>query len=481
MIIIYNLILISYFLRVFELFPIGSYGFTFIDLSIILFLLLFIKRTIWNGDNIYILKRAFLISLISLFFSAIISGFNPLISHSSADLIQFIKSFSHFAFFIAFALVVSIYPIGIETLKKSLKLWLILSILINIFGAYQIYARAFDMPLAWVEITNSSFNTRGTIDNEGITQLSLKFKNFYRATSIFSEPSALAAFNLIILSFTLIPKFIFNKTLFKSNLILNLILFSSLIALFLTFSLTAVAGVGIILSVMLLLENKTNLKSYIKYSIFGILIIVIADRIIYSYAEISVLELFFKRLYSIFAFGTRGVTYIEGESFGTRLESAMMSFDIWKYNIFFGTGMGLTFANGYFLSFSDYSFLHALVELGIFGALAFTSLLILITIQIYKIRKKLNLKRLNSNTKLEYSTEEILLSSSFYMMLILIFLNHFTTNNLIGAELWVPLSIPIILILNYYIKENKGITKINLSNISMKNKIESKLYSLQKN
>jgi len=53
---------------------------------------------------------------------------------------------------------------------------LIVAFFVNIFGIYQIFARLYDWPLAWIEITNVSFEQRGMRQVQGETQqLALKF------------------------------------------------------------------------------------------------------------------------------------------------------------------------------------------------------------------------------------------------------------------------------------------------------------------
>ena len=208
-------------------------------------------------------------------------------------------------------------------------------------------------------------------------QLSLSYGAFFRATSIFSEPSSFAGYTSQILSLLFVSlsykfrAFIGSKILWWSIVVVNIV------GLLLAFSLT-----GLLLSVVLLL---TYLLYHRKFSLRGIVIfglvlpflLVVADNIILFYTETSVLELFVQRvggIYSIFFGGTTQTT--GGESFFGRLETMIRGFWIWvEYPITgFGLGCVYLFDRVNQITYIDSTFFTVLAEMGVIGMFFFIGL-----------------------------------------------------------------------------------------------------------
>ncbi|MES2765125.1 MAG: hypothetical protein V4642_04610, partial [Bacteroidota bacterium] len=280
----------------FQLFSISTLAITLADLSMLLFIMGWLVRIAWSGEQLYIHKSSSLFFLVGIFIAAIISGITPIIAGDPMGMTQFLKTFSHFVYLWLFTFACATLRINIKVWTNVIKVMLVFALFVNIFGIYQIVARAFDWPFAWLTMTNISVGGRGgNISGDG-SQLSLQFGNFYRATSIFSEPSSLAGFNVTILIYLLVPFALGIKQFFASRIFLYLLFIFTVIGLFLTFSLTGVFTGSVIFSSILLFGEKKRRVQVVSVLLVGALLIVVSDTLVRSYADISVLDLFTQRI-----------------------------------------------------------------------------------------------------------------------------------------------------------------------------------------
>ena len=425
------LIFISYYINVFQVFSIGTYGVIVSDLFVLAYFLVFLKRVIWNGDSLKIVRNPAMYLYIAFIASIFLSAMNPLIGGNSHELQQFFKSFAHLIFIALFALILAVYPENRKTWENVIKAWLIMSLLINIFGIYQIAARAWDLPLAWLDTTNVSFATRGLVDVNEITQLSLKFEDFYRATSIFSEPSALASYNVIIFIFLLVPIIQGKKPFLKSKF-LNILVFSAaLVAIFLTFSLTGAVGLSMIIGGMFLIQRNKKLLRIIYVGMIAIVLIVASDSVVEKNMGISVVNLFSERIGGI----VKGGGGMSGESFTTRMESGSITVDIWKKRPVTGVGIGLTsyYSDGK-IKFSDMGVLAAFAELGIIGGSVF--ILLHIFLFVLSIREILIQRKIPGVADPD---DERLFGIVYYFMFTMLLINFISGNNLASSFFYIPI------------------------------------------
>jgi O-antigen ligase len=316
---------------------------------------------------------------------------------------------------------------------KVLRAWLIASVFINVFGVYQIVARAFDLPFAWLEYNNLNMLGRGNLSSiDEVSQLSLRFQNFYRATSVLPEPSALAAFNVLIQIFIIVPFMQRSKPFFKSKLLTATIFISSLIALFLTFSLTGVLGLFLVLGSVFIFEKRIKLKAVLSILSVSVVLIVITDSIVESYSDISVLKLFGNRVTAIVSEREGRKGGMSGESFGTRVESAEQSLEIWYRHPLLGIGMGLTdFDKEAEIGFADFGILSAFSETGIVGGISFLGLFISFFIISFKLMKYRLINHLDDD-------ENRLYGLAYYVVLQLFLINFIVSNNIVNMALWLP-------------------------------------------
>lgn len=421
---------ILYFVGMFQLTSIGDFGVQPSYVGIILLFSLFLYHFVTNKVSINLAPIVPVKSLILLQASAGLALIF-VISNPNADVIQFIKSYSHFIFLTFFALTLGVINLEGKVFVNIFRIWLIVSILLNIFGIYQLFARAFELPLAWIDLNNVSIS--GNEDQE-FQQLSLKFKNFYRATSIFSEPSALAGFNLAILSTLITPIFKPNSyTIFKSKAFLNFIFILSVITLFVTFSLTAVMGLGLLAIAYVMFNKNINYLRIFKTTLYVVVLMIAADVVIEAYFETSLLGLFYTRITNVLGLSNVGIV---GESFTTRSNNFVSSFGVWMENPIVGVGLG---HSKYFseFSYSDYGIMHALMETGIIGGFFFLMIFISLISEMLLLKNRI----VTLSSKLQY-----LVNSAFYLTFILIGTNFISGNSFINIYLWYHIGIIIAII-----------------------------------
>lgn len=447
----------------FQLFAIGNFGVTTSDLLIIILNNIFLYKFVWEGVELKIPKTSLHLILVLLTFTILLSGFIPLFTIDDGMILQFLKSYTHFIYLYLFLFFALSFEIKKDLIFTSIKIFLFISIFLNIYGIYQLVARAFDLPGGWIEMNNLSLTSRMDVnENVEIKQLALKFKDFYRATSIFSEPSAFVHYNLHNLIFLAIP-FLTKTKKFFENRFLNTLLFVLIILnLFLTFSLTAVLGLLFIVTLSVFLEGRKLLNTYLKIFLISSILIVIADYFIQDIVGLSVLSLLGNRIYSVFDYLILGnEALVSGESLTWRLTVVRDSFDVWFNSPLLGNGIGLYSKISNVGFFSDNSFLALLSESGPLSALLFVVLFI--SIFYHSIKLRFNKK---------YSKSEIsstLINIVPYIMIVQFETNYLTSNQYLTISFVVPIYLLLKSIQYVYI-ENDEYSRVAFSEKSLKDR-----------
>lgn len=421
-----------YFFGSFQLFNFGTFGvqptYPFVFLLYIFCITLFVLRKRQLITNpVTSVKLVFLLQI----FAGI--SFFYVFNQPNGDPDQFFKTYLHFIFLTSCVIFLGMFEFNNKVIVNIIKIWLIISILINIFGVYQLFARAFDLPLAWIDLTNASLTHTET---ETYNQLSLRFENFYRATSIFSEPSSLAGFNLSIIGFLILPMFKAGTyKIFKSKKFLSFIFILSIVTLFLTFSLTGLLGAFVLFMVYLVYGRNISIKKIFQILVIVALSIIVVDQIVEYYFDTSVLELFYMRVAGILGF----TKTISGESFGSRSFNFAKSLEVWLKSPLIGVGLGQTGQNSQYISYSDYAMMHALMETGILGGLTFFFIFISGLAEFFLIRKCID--------KLQKQSSYLLYCGLFNLCLLFI-ISSITSNSFIGLFLWINLGFVVIILTN---------------------------------
>jgi O-antigen ligase len=469
------IIFFVYFTQSFQIFAVGTYGFTYIDLFLMIFYVVFLKKVFYDGKKLQFSFNYTFILILAFLLLGLVSGLTPLFSMDKLYITQFLKTYVHLIYIALFTLICYTYKIPANVWEKIIKMWIIISVIINLYAIYQLFARMFGLPFGWIELSNASLSVRGTLDAEiASSQLALRFKDFYRATSIFSEPSTLAVNNLIMLSFLITPYFQ-NKLPYVKNHFFNIIaVILSFIALFLTYSLTAVLGLVLIFAVIFIMFRGKKLKMIFIYILIGAALIFAANGIIKSYTKISVYGLFEKRISSLIPQDKRLAEGVVGDSFGSRAESAEISIELMERNPLIGIGLGQTQYDPRFgLMFIDFSSFTVLAEMGVPALVVFTGIFIGVFFHLYRLIKD------NKYSKYLTDNDQRLLGTMIVAFVIIFQTNFLSANNLITYNFWFFLAMALSLISNMYMKSNEKKYEIALLATPLKSYIIKRLMVYQ--
>jgi hypothetical protein len=454
----------SLWVSVFHVFKISTYGVTLSDLLMLVLYIGMMIKLIWDGEKYKFAKNPALIALLGFVFVVIISGFHPLLFPMKGTQLQFMKTTIHILFLIAFVYVCAIYPFKEKTWTTVIKVWLITALILNIFGIYQVFARAFDLPLAWFQLVNAQLSLRGEL-SDSYRQLSIHFGNFYRATSIFSEPSALAAFNVFIILFLFVPIIQKRKPFFRSKFLNATMMFFAVAAEFMAFSLTGVLNISIMIFFALLFEKRFRLRQLLYMFAAAVPILIVFDYIASSQFDISIIDLFYKRINGIFhsIMGDTGKT-ISGESLSNRMQSIIIGINIWQQYPLLGTGLGLTqYFNEEGRIFLDNASAVLIAETGMIGYITFLSVFFIL---VYKTIWLV----INKNSISDENTAR-LAGLIFYMIINVMLYGFGTANNLISTWMWMPVGYVVGVYNLVKRSQNKDLIEFRLVDTSLKSRI----------
>lgn len=457
----------------FQLFAIGNFGVTTSDIFILILNNVFLYKFVWEGTELKIPKTSIHILILLLIVFLLFSGIIPLLQINEGYIIQFLKTYSHFLYLYIFLLFGISFEIDEKFFFKVIQIILISSILVNLYGIYQLVARALDLPWGWVEINNASLlaRTDQAPDTE-LKQLALQFKDFYRATSIFSEPSAFVHYNLHNLVFLAIPFLSKTKKIFESKFLNILIFLLILINLFLTFSLTAILGLSFLVFISAILEKKTLLKLYLKILLISAIVLLLADYYIQDIVGLSLISLIGDRIYSVLAYiFLNEDNLVDGESLTWRITVVMDSIEVWLKNPF-GVGSGLYAKNSEIANFSDNSLLAILSEAGPHSASVFIGLFVSLFYHTIKLRRNANISK--------NEIQSTFVNMLPYIMIIQFETNFLTANTYITVPFVLPLFFILSVIRSVYISNSKYYS-FKFSTITLKAKFNENISKYIKN
>ncbi len=430
----------STLLGIFQVFSFMGYGVTFVDFFLAILYFIIIKQFVFDKRKFIIVERGVAIPILLVIFAVVFSGVGLLFWAGRESYIQYLKTLTHFLFVAFYGLVALSVEINYKTIFNILKMYLYSSILINLYSIYQLIARINGLPFAYIDITNISFQTRDFDREVGeYTQVVLNFENFYRATSIFSEPSALAWFNIYCLIIILIPLFTHNKLIINQKWLLYFMLGLTVVSLFLTFSLSGLLMISFFVLTIVIIE-KIKLLRLFSVTLAIVVLLTITDLIQMNFTEISVSELFYTRITGLLSDQTRGNKMTTGESAPDRLESFENATNMFMDYPITGIGSGNTY---YYPKstkrFTHSSFFHLLGETGIIGASAF----LLLTYYFMRIALYLHKYRYQF---IESSPELATLQSfAIYLTLIVFFSNFFIGGAIGNYGFWLEAGLIIII------------------------------------
>jgi len=364
-------IIITSVLGLFQVFSIGDFGLPPIEFAFLLVFGYALHHTVWLGRPFRVPRRLETIAMAAVLLVCAASSITPLLSGNSPMVSQGLKTLLHLLYIWLTAWVLIALPITSRQWMTALRVHFVVSFIIVAFAIYQLPARTFEWPLGWIEVTNQSFRK---LDKEAaeMGQLALRFADFYRATSVFSEPSALAGYSAMSLMMMLVPLFRRSHTIIKSKAFLFLSIGCTTIALFLSFSMSGLVLVGATLVLSVILYPRTAPKRLAIFLSVTIMTLVASDYAIETYFNISVLTLFSTRVENLVSGkATSQGSDIIGESVTMRTSDYWVSGKVFESAPILGVGNGnfgkSELAKRYFTKYPSTLYGSILGEMGVVG------------------------------------------------------------------------------------------------------------------
>ena len=433
------IIILLYFsglLGIFQVVSVFGYGFSFVDLFMLVIYVVVLFKYILLNEKFQVFDTKLTLSILALICAIILSGIGLFFWATKVSYIQYIKTILHFTFVALFGLVALSTDISYKAIFYSIKTLLISSIFVNAYAIYQLFARIFGLPFAYFSVSNDSFLTRDYAKEYGeAQQVVLNFENFYRATSIFSEPLALAWFNIFCLVFVISPYLSKNQDLIKNKFLQILTLVLLVIGLFLSFSLTGLVLIILLLASIIIIE-KIHFTRVITTFIGVVIVLFATDSVQQQFTNISVSGLFLQRITGLVSYGQKGVNMTYGESAPDRINSINNAINLFIDQPITGIGAGNTYYYPTSTSrFAQSSFFHMLSESGIIGIIP------LILLFFYMIKA---MNYLRTSRYLYKDTMPVLASlatGAIYLGILLIFTSIFTSNTIGTYSFWYNLAV----------------------------------------
>lgn len=445
---IYNnsfwLIYITQFAFGFSLFYFSTYGFTLLDVNIFFCLIVFIFSFFAGQKTLKVAINPPNFFLLLFNVSILLSFIEVFISNSAIDYVQLLKSTSHYYYVLTFIILIFSSFLQPDTFyKKIIPTLIILLTIFNIYGIYQLFARIYGLPFAWIEYTNKGIFSRLEIFTS-VQQAIMSYGFFVRATSIFTEPSVLASFNIYLLIFLIIPWIQFRGNFLNSSFLTTVFVAISVVTLFFTYSMTGVLGFLLVFSLVFFIEKFKMYKKALVIILISLGAIFFANYLVKEIVQVNLLEMFSHRFKSLLTFGKEE---IGGESFSGRINNLSQSFNVFTKNYLFGVGMGLLgYQPNFEYMFSDSSLFSIFAEAGIFAGFFFIIMmfsLFYFSIILYK-QVQMNLTKVSNK-------EKKLIGIIPYMVLFEIFRTFLTVNYISYFAFWINISFAFYVV-NYYSK-----------------------------
>ncbi len=367
-------------LGIFQMAQVGTFGLPPIELLFIGFWLYLPLHLFVARKPLRIPMNLEYVALIMFIATAFLSCFSVVFDGEYRLHQQVVKTILHFIFVFGVMFLHGHIRITTDMIYGILRFYLSLGIVLSLYAIYQVPARIMDWPFAWIEITNVSY--QGDVEfASGVSQLALRFENFYRATSIYPEPSALGFASVLQIVVALVPIIRQSRTILRTKWALALSLTTSIIALFLAFSMTGVLVMACCLLVVVVRYPKRVLRRLVPIIGATAIGIAVFDIVASSFVNVSIIGMFGVRIESYLtgsAFND-DVGTISGESATQRFDDVKIAIDVWKDAPIIGYGPGCfrhhQLGRMHNSNFPSSSFVMVLADYGLVGLLGYLVLL----------------------------------------------------------------------------------------------------------
>ena len=302
-----------------------------------------------------------------------------------------VRTLAHLAFLIGMMVVWASMKRPPHALLQLFRTWIWLAFALCLFGVYQIFARLYHLPFAWLELTNVTLLQwyRG----DETQQLSLRFGNYFRATSVFSEPSTLGLFCAqAILMLGTATAAHHGDVYVRSGFMRAVIGITLMVTLFLTYSMGALLTASTLFVMMTLSLERARRLIVLRNALAGIAIFVVVDlSLLQPIFGLSITQLTAARVQGIIAARSSGDyrDYVVGDSFATRLRSLREGERIWEQYPIIGAGLGRYAELSTYTAYNDTLYFRVLAELGLLGLIAVVGFLWSVSVHLFRATRRL--------------------------------------------------------------------------------------------
>ncbi len=315
-----------------------------------------------------------------------------------------------------------------------LRAVIILSVLVAIFGIYQLPARFFGWPGGVVHLSNPSLS--------GIVQLTSIIQHLTRASSIFSEPSFFGHYLLNMMALALTAALHRPKLLGKPVWIFLVVVLLAA-ALVICRSMAAFYILAQVVLVMLLIERGAEKRKIVFVSGIMLAVGTVVLLIVESLSDFALTQMLLDRFYGIYMYLRGDESYmVEGESLFMRIDTAGIALKVWLDNILIGVGLGsytlISHVYGEWnpFGFSANALVNTLAEMGIVGFLALLGFALATLVGLFRIFRKKSTLPEDSEYKEDEDNLKFLARMVFYLVLVE-FLYFHVMNSLFWPSAWI--------------------------------------------
>ena len=262
--------------------------------------------------------------------------------------------------------VLSSLPVGEVEVKRLLKIWVLLGVVLALHAIYQLVAQVFDLPFATFTLTNPSIAVTGGV------QSTRRLFGYTQPTSIFQEPSYLGAFlgPCLILAAVFLLEQRSTDLFFPQRWLNWLCVLALALAVLLSNSQAILVSLVVTLLFMLVrgLINRLCLLYFSALAVGAVLLLVPLLRAIgVDFLTAFVYRFQFLILNILQPYGSAQVT-----SYAERSGSLQLGLEIWQQYPLLGVGLGnMGHYNRWERATTNNAWMQLLVEQGIIGFVPF--------------------------------------------------------------------------------------------------------------
>jgi len=371
------LLLISLPFDIFPILSLGARGVKPIWFTGFFFVIVFLLH-VFSGEQT-IRKNTIGNFILAFNIIALFSLIN-LVNGSKAQLMDFFTLWFRLPLFtLIFFAITSLNLTDIQ-IKKVLRFWIGIAFVLSIYAIYQVFARMFELPFAYISILNPSLRPHEFAVTRGGA-----FGSFIRPSSVFAEPSFFGNYlvsPLLLMGILWLYRKDIGNFLFQST-IANSIVFTTIVAGFL---LTFAMGTYITLTLTILVAffNKKLSKKILRFAVIILILLVIIGFALEPFLDVNFMEIVAIRALAHILEIANPIDFdlqspYAKNSVSIRLERAGTAFAVWLENPITGVGLnnfGYYYPSGVARRIHS-GFIQSLVEMGIFGLLGFLAIFVI--------------------------------------------------------------------------------------------------------